>query len=315
MVDSPPVKTSAVTATTEADLAAGAVKGHLATLGAILAFGLMSPMCKVAMQGGLLDGPALATLRVSGAAVLFWLLSCFVKTEKVAPRDWWRLLGMSLCGMAINQYCYVTGMQYTAPTNGCVAATSTPVFTFILSAVFLKYHVTRRKVFGLVLAACGALVLVLGSHSTGGLGGHPLGDALCLFAQFAAACYFVFFCDVLGRYSPFTLMKWLFTLSAAVTLPFCLPHMAALPWGELTPAHIGGACYVVLFGTFISYLLLIIGQQHLEPPTVATYNYVQPAIAAAAGCLLGVDMLTWQKSVALLLIVAGVWFVSRSGRR
>lgn len=288
-----------------------AAKGHLATLGAILAFGLMSPMCKVAMQGGLIDGPALATLRVSGAACLFWLLSLVVKTEKIAKRDWLPLFGMSLCGMAINQYCYVTGMQYTSPTNGCVAATSTPVFTFVLSAIFLHLRVTRRKVLGLALAACGALVLVLGSHATGGLGGNPLGDALCLFAQFAAACYFVFFCDVLGRYSPFTLMKWLFTLSAAVTLPFFLPHMMALPWGEMALSHAGGAAYVVFFGTFVSYLLLIVGQQHLEPPTVATYNYLQPAIAALAGVMMGVDMLTWQKCAAMLLIVAGVWFISK----
>lgn len=225
------------------------------------------------------------------------------------------MLGMSLCGMAINQYCYVTGMQYTAPTNGCVAATTTPVFTFVMAAIFLKYKVTRRKVFGLFLAACGALVLVLGSHVTGGLGGHSLGDALCLFAQFSAACYFVFFTDMLGRYNPFTLMKWLFTLSAAVTLPFFLPHMAEIPWQSLTLPEMGGAAYVVLCGTFVSYLLLIMAQQRLDPPTVATYNYVQPAIAATAGVLLGVDMLTWQKGLAMLLIVTGVWFVSRTARR
>lgn len=289
--------------------------GHLATLGAILAFGLMSPMCKVAMAGGLMDGPALATLRVSGAAVLFWLLSLFLPSEKIAKEDRLPLLGMSLCGMAINQYCYVTGMQFTSPTNGCVAATSTPVFTFVLSALFLKLKVTRRKVLGLALAACGALVLVLGSHATGGLGGHPLGDALCLLAQFSAACYFVFFCKVLARYSPITMMKWLFTLSSLVTLPFFLPHMLSLPWAEMTLQHAGGAAYVVFCGTFISYLLLIIGQKNLEPPTVAAYNYGQPAIAATAGVLMGVDMLTWQKIVAMVLIVVGVWFISRSGKR
>lgn len=77
----------------------------------------------------------------------------------------------------------------------------------------------------------------------------------------------------------------------------------------------GGAAYVVLCGTFVSYLLLIMAQQRLDPPTVATYNYVQPAIAATAGVLLGVDMLTWQKGLAMLLIVTGVWFVSRTARR
>ena len=72
-----------------------------------------------------------------------------------------------------------------------------------------------------------------------------------------------------------------------------------------------GSAYVVLFGSFVSYLLMIVGQRHLEPSTVAAYNYIQPIIAATVGILLGVDMLTWQKVVAVLCIAAGVWAISR----
>jgi drug/metabolite transporter (DMT)-like permease len=53
------------------------------------------------------------------------------------------------------------------------------------------------------------------------------------------------------------------------------------------------------------------GQRHLEPATVAAYNYIQPVIAATAGILLGVDELSWQKIVAVLCIAAGVWAISR----
>lgn len=288
----------------------GAAAGHAAALGAMLCFGLMSPMCKVAMQGGVIDGLSLAMLRVGGAALLFLLLSLCFPREKVRRRDIPALFGMSLCGMAINQFCYVSGMQLTSPTNGTVAATSTPVFTLVLSVLFLHLKVSRRKVFGMGLAACGALALILGSQSTGGLSGHPAGDALCLLAQLAAACYFVFFGGVLHRYSPITMMKWLFGLSALVTFPFVAPHLWAADWGSLTPAAGAGACYVVLGGSFLSYLLLIVAQQRLEPPTVATYNYVQPAVAASVGILLGVDMLTWQKLLAMALIAVGVRFVT-----
>ena len=72
-----------------------------------------------------------------------------------------------------------------------------------------------------------------------------------------------------------------------------------------------GSAYVVLFGSFVSYLLMIVGQRHLEPSTVAAYNYIQPVIAASVGILLGVDVLTWQKVVAVLCIAAGVWAISR----
>lgn len=293
----------------------GSTAGHLAALAAMLCFGLMSPMCKVAMQGGVIDGLILATMRVSGAAVLFWLVSLFLPRERVRRRDLLPLFGMSLCGMAINQFCYVSGVELTSPTNGTVAATTTPVFTLVLSVLFLKLRTTRRKLFGMALAACGALVLILGSRSTGGVSGNPLGDALCLFAQFSAACYFVFFGKVLHRYSPVTMMKWLFGLSALVTLPLFAYHLITAPWAQLTVTEGIGAGYVVVGGSFISYLLLIMAQQRLEPPTVATYNYVQPAIAATVGILLGVDLLTWQKLVAIVLIAVGVRFVTHPAGR
>lgn len=286
------------------------VTGHISALAAMLCFGLMSPMCKVAMQGGVIDGLTLAELRVSGAALLFWLVSLARPRERVRARDLLPLFGMSLCGMSINQFCYVCGMQLTSPTNGTVAATTTPVFTLLLSVLYLHLHTTGKKVFGMALAACGALVLILGSRATGGVSGHPLGDALCLFAQFAAACYFVFFGGVLHRYSPITMMKWLFGFSALVTLPLFGWHVAAAPWGELTSAAGAGALYVVVGGSFLSYLLLITAQQRLDAPTVATYNYVQPAVAATVGILLGLDMLTWQKAVAMALIAVGVRFVT-----
>lgn len=288
---------------------------HLAALGAALCFGLMSPMCKVGMEGGVIDGLSLSMMRLGGAAVLFWLVSLFTPRERV---DWRKdlpmLLGMSLCGMGVNQVFYVCGLGYTSPTNACVIATTTPVFTLLMSILVLHLAVTARMVAGLALAAAGALVLCSGSQ--GGASGNLLGDAMCVVSQFSAACYFVFFGRVVKRYSPVTLMKWLFTISAVVMLPFILPGMCAAPWQELTLRSALGAGYVVAGGSFLSYLLLIYAQRHLKPPTVATYNYVQPAVAATVGVVLGLDILTWQKILAVALIAVGVYFVThlRSGK-
>lgn len=284
------------------------IKGHLCTLGAVLLFGLMSPMCKLAMQNGAIDGLLLAFFRVSGAALLFWLISPLAPREKIARHDWLPLLGMSLCGMVINQFLYVLGIQYTSPTNACVVGTSTPVMTFILAAMFLHHRVTLPRVGGFLLASIGALVLILGSG--GGLSGHPLGDTLCLISQFSAACYFVFFGGVLRRYHPVTVMKWLFLFATVLTLLPMSSRLIALMSANFSVHELFAIVYVVIGGSFFSYLLLIVGQRRLDPPTVAAYNYVQPIIAAVVGIMLGLDMLTWQKCLSLLLIAAGVVLIS-----
>ena len=288
------------------------LKGHVCTLGAALLFGLMSPMCKLAMQNGAVDGLLLAFFRVSGAALPFWLLSPLTPREKIARNDWLPLLGMSLCGMLINQFLYVLGIQYTSPSNACVIGTSTPVMTFILAALFLHQRVTLPRVAGFLLASGGALVLILGSGD--GISGHPLGDTLCLISQFSAACYFVFFGGVLRRYHPVTVMKWLFLFAAAIALLPMSGRLVSLSSAAFSMHELFAVSYVVAGGSFFSYLLLIVGQRRLDPPTVAAYNYVQPVIAAAVGILLGLDMLTWQKCLSLLLIAAGVVLITKSAK-
>lgn len=291
-----------------------ALRAHGITLGAFICFGLMSPLCKWAMESGLVSGVSMAGFRLCGAALLFWAVSPVVPRQRVERGDWLPLIIMSLCGMGINQFCYVLGVQYTSPTNACVATTSTPVFTFILSAVFLHAAVTLRRVAGLIIAAAGALVLILGSQMEGGRSGSPVGDAICLFSQLSVSFYFVFFSGVIKKYHPVVLMRWLFLISAVLTAPLWLHEMLSMPWKQLGPAEIWGSAYVVFFGSFISYLLMIVGQRHLEPATVTAYNYIQPVIAAVVGISLGVDALTWQKVVAVICIAAGVWAISRRSR-
>ena len=194
-------------------------RAHLITLGAFLCFGIMSPLCKWTMESGMVTGVSLACFRLCGAAVLFWLASLFVPRQRIERGDWKYLIIMSLCGMGINQFCYVLGVQYTSPTNACVITTTTPVFTFVLSAMFLSAAVTARKVGGLLLAGVGALILILGSQMQGGRSGSPLGDAICLLSQLSASCYFVFFSGVIRKYHPVVLMRWLFLISAVITAP------------------------------------------------------------------------------------------------
>lgn len=291
------------------------IKGHLSALLAASLFGLMSPVAKWLMAGGSIDGPVLATLRVAGSAVLFWSLSLFHPGKPIRRHDWPALIGMSLCGMALNQYLYVIGVQYTSPTNGCVIATSTPVVTLLLSALVLGQRITWRKAAGILLAACGALCLLLGSAVNGGVAGNTKGDALCMLSQLSAACYFVLFGRLLRRYPIMTLMKWLFTISTALALPLFTPHLMQVEWSQIQSHEWLSCAYVVGIGTFICYLLLAAAQKRLLPPTVAAYNYVQPVIAAAAGICWGLDRLTGIKAMAIILIAIGVWNVTRPGCR
>ena len=77
-------------------------KGHLALLGAAIMWGLMSPIGKTALENGI-SGLSLATFRMTGGAVCFWIASIFAPKEQVKPHDLMMLFFAGLLGIVLNQ--------------------------------------------------------------------------------------------------------------------------------------------------------------------------------------------------------------------
>lgn len=285
----------------------GRVKGHAAALLAACLFGLMSPVCKLIMQEGNVDGISLALLRVVGSAVLFWVVSAFVPGQRIRREDWPSLVVMSLCGIALNQFLYVGGVQYTVPTHAGVTSTAIPVFTLLMAALIMRQPICFKRSAGILLACAGAVMMVLSSAGGEQGQGSVTGDIMCLSSQVFAAAYFVFFAHLIRRYSVITLMKWLFTISALVTWPLFSGHLRAVDWCVLSSTEWCGLGYIVGFSTFLCYLVLNYAQGRLPAPVVASYNYVQPVVATVLSLLWGMGSLTLSGVLATCMILVGVW--------
>ena len=80
-----------------------------------------------------------------------------------------------------------------------------------------------------------------------------------------------------------------------------------LPAAPIIYAELG---YLVVFATFLVYFFISYGQQKLSPTVVSMYSYIQPIIAAVLGVILGMDVITWQKILAILLVFTGVYIVN-----
>ena len=270
-------------------------RGHLSMLAASIMWGAMAPISKFVMSAGTVGSIVVTDVRIFGAAVLFWLFSPFAPKEKVDRKDYLRLFGAAMFAIVLNQGVYITGVSMTSPVDASIITTSLPIVTMILAAFFLKEPITSKKAAGVFLGACGALLLVFGNRIMPGAhavqtqsgDSNVWGDLLCLFAQCSYATYLVIFKDLIARYSPVTLMKWMFTFASLIMMPF----------------------------TFLCYLLVPVGQKTLRPTLVAMYNYVQPVVATFIAVLWGMDSFNIIKLLAIILVFSGVLLVNRSKSR
>lgn len=290
------------------------VKAHLALLLAASMWGLMSPMGKAAMDAGI-TGLLLANMRMLGGAVCFWLTALVVKQEKVPMRDLLKMFCASMLGIVCNQGCFTFGLSLTSPVDASIITTTMPIFTLILAAIFLKEPVTPMKVGGLLLGSVGALLLILGAQSGSDKAGNIWGNLLCISSQISFACYLTIFKKLIGRYSVFTLMKWMFTFAAVVFIPFSYNDAVATDFGAFSWTVWLEAGYVVLFGTYMAYIFIVYGQKRLRPTVVSMYNYMQPVVGSTVAVWMGLSAFGWSKALAAVLIFVGVYAVTQSKSR
>ena len=288
---------------------------HLSMFMACAFWGLMAPLGKDAMTHGI-DGLHMVTFRVVGGCLLFWLTSMFVKKERVPVRDRLLFAGAGLFGLVTNQCCYTIGLSITSPINASIVTTSMPIFAMILAALILHEPITGKKALGVLMGCSGALILILTSaaHASDRVG-DIRGDLLCLGAQFSFALYLSLFQPLIRRYTVFTVNRWMFLWASVMILPFTAGHVFAIDPKTVPAQTWAEAFYVVFFGTYVAYILTMIGQRTLRPTVVSVYNYVQPLVAVTVSLLTGMGVLKWSQGLAVVLVFSGVWLVTKSRSR
>lgn len=289
--------------------------GHASMLGANVMWGLMSPISKFLMVGGLISPLAVTDLRIGGAMILFWSLSFFIKSEHVSSKDLMTLFFASLLAIVLNQGSFILGVSLTSPADASIITTSMPLWAMILAAFILKEPITNKKILGIAFGAAGALVLIFSSNyiSQSAKSDTAIyGDLLVLFAQFCYALYIVLFKDFVSKYSLVTIMKWMFTYSFICTLPFTAHDLLNTQWCDFSMFEFTGLGFIVVFATFISYMLIVVGQKRLRPTVAGMYNYVQPIVACIVAILWNMDTFSVTKLLAIIMIFTGVYLVTIS---
>lgn len=303
------------------------IKGHLCMMGAAIMWGVMAPLGKDAMMNGV-GGFPMVGIRVLGGSICFWLASFVYEAMKrrkevggsqeaetpMSRRELLWLFGAGMFAIVLNQCNYIIGLSITSPLNASIMTTTMPIITMVLAVLILKEPVTLKKLSGVMLGCLGALTLILASAG-GTIGGVLLGDLMCIGGQLSYAFYLTAFKKAIARHHPITCQKWMMTSAALVILPICLPYLMQVEWGSLSVVTYAETAFVVVGGTFMSFLLSTIAQQILRPTIIAMYNYVQPIVACSLSVMIGLGSFSIYHLVAILLVFLGVYLVNASKAR
>lgn len=160
---------------------------------------------------------------MSFGALAFWVVSLFTLNEKVSKKDLLILFFCAILGTTVNQLTFIEGLGMTFPIDAGLIVTMNPVMVMLISALVLKEPITSKKAGGVLIGACGALLIIWQSYTINqGHGGSLRGNLLCFISVVSYATYLVISKPIAQRYSPVTLMKWMFLFSTILMLPFSM---------------------------------------------------------------------------------------------
>jgi drug/metabolite transporter (DMT)-like permease len=201
-------------------------------LAAVLAVSWAAPLIRLAAAPPL----AIAAWRLT-LATLF-LLPLFARR---AGRVGWRGMGprgrwiavLAGAALALHFAAWITSLRLTSVAASAVLVALSPVFAWVLSAIFLRERPTRLQAAGIVLGIAGAAVIALGDARSGGRN-VLLGDLLALLGAVCAAAYFVIGRRLRARLGLVAYVTPVYGVAAAVLLAWAASRGEA--FGPYAPA-------------------------------------------------------------------------------
>jgi len=174
--------------------------------------------------------------RIFFTAILLTMLPLFnSKKERIEKKDYLLLMIAGLLGVTLNQTFSIMGIASTNPIHSSLLIMSTPIIVTVLAAIFLKEGFGGNKIIGLLLGLTGAFILIK-SRATSGEAHPPtlLGDGLILAGSVCYSTYLILIRRVSKKYSPITILRFVFLFGALFSLPFSLKSFATANWAAFS---------------------------------------------------------------------------------
>jgi drug/metabolite transporter (DMT)-like permease len=290
------------------------IKAHLAIITANVIFGLNYVIAKGIMPD-FLQPRAIIFLRVSGTMLLFWILHLMLPSEKVSGRDLFKLAICAIFGVALNQILFFEGLNLTTPIDASIIITVIPITVLVFAHFIIREKITVNKLIGILTGASGAIMIILSAGRISMESSTFIGNLLVFINACSYGLYLVLVKPLMQKYNVFTIMKWLFLFGFILIAPFCYKIFGSSDLSSI-PFNIWLSILFVVFATTaIAYFLNNYSLKTVSPTVTGIYIYLQPVIASIVSMLVGRDRLRPVDVVASLLIITGVFLVSKRKKK
>jgi drug/metabolite transporter (DMT)-like permease len=215
------------------------------------------------------------------SGLLFVLAIAFKERFPRTVRDWAYMVLLSLLLITFSNGCSTTAIKHIPSNEAALLTASLALWMAALGAIGPKGHrLTPRSIVGLLLGLVGVGLLVWPRGATGS--GHLGWQMLVIAGGFAWAVGSILFRDAALPVGPMAFNSMIMLLGACGLL------VGGVAFGEVPEWHwdprgMAAMLYLALFGSALAYTAYAWLIKRAPTDQVATFAYVNPAIATVLG--------------------------------
>jgi drug/metabolite transporter (DMT)-like permease len=259
-----------------------------------------------------IPGPLVAGMRTVFAAIALMAVYKRSRNPDRPPlrRDEYpQLCIIGVCGIAVNQVCFLIGLSLTSASHAALVIGLTPFMVLFLAWFRGQEAFTSNRAIGLAVAVCGMALLQKPSASaqTASL----LGDVLILGAGLSFAVYTVFGKELAAEHGGMAVIAVSYAAGAIFLLPMTLFFASRFDFSQVSAAAWWAFGYMSVVSSVLCYIGWAYALKRLSASRLTAFSYLQPLVAT----LLALPMLGEPITAALVsgggLIMAGVFLSER----
>ncbi|MBE0467306.1 MAG: DMT family transporter [Candidatus Desulforudis sp.] len=229
-----------------------------------------------------------------------------------AVRDWPLLMLLGLTGVFAYNAFFFYGIGSTAATDGALIVASSPIFTALLSVIFLGERFTGRQVLGFFLSILGVLTIVTkGNPAVLLTWDVNTGDLLFFGCALSWACYSVAGRKTMARVTPLASTTFAIGLGAVLLTVAALPHYSLPVITGLSTAAFWSLMFLGVFASGIAYAFWFTGVHRVGAGRAGVFVNFAPLWAAFWAVLLLGEKPALFHLIGAVLTFSGVYLVTR----
>jgi len=221
-----------------------------------------------------------------------------------------RLCLIGVCGIAVNQICFLIGLSLTSASHAALVIGLTPFM--VLALAWFRGHeaFTLNRAMGLAVAVGG--MMLLQKPSASGQTASLAGDLLILGAGLSFAVYTVFGKELAAEHGGMAVIAVSYAAGSLFLLPMTLFFASRFDFSQVSAAAWWAFAYMTIVSSVLCYIGWAYALKRLSASRLSAFSYLQPLVAT----LLALPMLGEPITATLVgggsLIMAGVFLSERA---